>query len=159
MPTAAIALGSNIGDRRAHVHAAFQALGALPDSKLLASSDLFETAPVGPVPQGHYLNAAAKLETWLPPRALLEHLLAIEKTQGRDRGSEQRWGPRTLDLDLLLYDGLTIDEPGLQIPHPRLHERLFVLEPLARVWPDAVVPGHGRTVAQLLHALRVPSAR
>lgn len=159
MPTAAIALGSNLGDRHAAIAAGFRGLGSLFATTVLAVSDIIETAPVGPVPQGPYLNAACKVETALPPCALLDHLLALEKLQGRDRSTEQRWGPRTLDLDLILYDGLTIDEPGLQVPHPRLHERAFVLQPLAQIWPDAVVPGLNKAVAQLLQDLRVPSAR
>jgi 2-amino-4-hydroxy-6-hydroxymethyldihydropteridine diphosphokinase len=148
--TAAIALGTNLGDRRAHIAFAFDALARLPDSKLIASSRVVETAPVGPVEQGDYLNAAAVLETNLPARDLLGHLLSIERLRGRDRAREQRWGPRTLDLDLLLYGDRIIDEPGLAVPHPRLHERLFVLGPLAEVAPDLVVPGLGRTVEQLL---------
>jgi 2-amino-4-hydroxy-6-hydroxymethyldihydropteridine diphosphokinase len=161
VPQAAIALGSNLGDRHAHIRAAVAALGRLPGSRLIALSETFETEPVGPVPQGPYINAAAKIETSLGPRELLDRLLEIEKHQGRDRAAEQRWGPRTLDLDLLLYDDLTLHEPGLQLPHPRLHERLFVLEPLAQVWPEAVVPGVSRTVAEILADFRrdVPSRR
>ena len=159
MPHAAIALGSNLGDRHAHISAAVLALTDLPCSRFLSVSNTFETAPVGPIPQGKYLNAAVKIQTTLPPRALLDQLLAIEQSRGRNRTTEQRWGPRTLDLDLLLYDDLILSEPGLELPHPRLHERLFVLQPLAQVWPDAVVPGRNKTVVQLLTDLRrdVPS--
>jgi len=161
VPHAAIALGSNLGDRHAHVAAAVRALADLPCSKLLTVSNTFETEPVGPIPQGRYINAAAKIETTLPPRTLLEQLLLIEKSEGRSRETEQRWGPRTLDLDLLLYDQLVIDEPGLQLPHPRLHERLFVLQPLAQVWPDARVPGYAenKRVSELLREIGLRSAR
>lgn len=147
---AAVALGSNLGDRRAHIDFAFGALGGLPDSRLVARSSVVETAPVGPVEQGAYLNAAALLETSLSARDLLDRLLSVELQRGRDRGREQRWGPRTLDLDLLLYGDRVIDEPGLSVPHPRLHERLFVLHPLAKIAPDLVVPGLGKTIAGLL---------
>ena len=114
---------------------------------------LRETAPVGGVPQGLYLNAAATLRTGLSPRELLDGLLAIERAHGRDRLTEARWGPRTLDLDLILYGDLIINEPGLVLPHPRMHERSFVLEPLAEIAPGWVVPGRGRTVSDLLAGL------
>lgn len=150
---AAIGLGSNLGDRHAHLAAAFDALAAAPATHLLARSSVRETAPVGPIAQGPFLNAVALIETSLPPRELLSRLHAIERSRGRDRAREQRWGPRTLDLDILLYDNLILDQPGLTIPHPRLHERRFVLEPLAEVWPDAIVPPLRRSVADLLAAL------
>ncbi len=158
MPTrAAVALGSNLdsalGDRSAHLEAAFAALAALPETSLLARSRAYETAPVGPPGQGPYLNAAAILATRLPARDLLEEMLKIEATRGRNRATEQRWGPRTLDLDLIVYGDAQIDEPGLTVPHPRLAEREFVLEPLAEIAPDLIVPGRG-TVAQLLAAVR-----
>jgi 2-amino-4-hydroxy-6-hydroxymethyldihydropteridine diphosphokinase len=149
----AIALGSNLGDRAAYLHAGLAGLRGLPHTVLDAASQLIETAPVGGVDQGPYLNAAALLRTSLPPRELLEALHAIERAHGRDRSREQRWGPRTLDLDLLTYGDVIIDEPGLTIPHPRLHEREFVLEPLAAIAPALEVPGRG-TVAQLLATLR-----
>jgi 2-amino-4-hydroxy-6-hydroxymethyldihydropteridine diphosphokinase len=148
--TAAIALGSNLGDRHAHIAFAFDALSKLPGVQLTGRSSIIETAPVGPIPQGPYLNAAAAILTTLNAADLLTHLLAIERLHGRDRNSEQRWGPRTLDLDLLLYGIQVISEDGLSVPHPRLHERLFVLEPLAEVLPGAVVPGLNKTVAILL---------
>jgi len=116
---------------------------------MLHVSDLFETLPVGPGEQGLYLNTAAVLETSLSPKNLLAGLLEIERALGRDRAAGERWGPRVIDLDLLLYGGLTLDEPGLQVPHPRMHERAFVLVPLAEVARDWAVPGTGRTVGEL----------
>jgi len=146
--TACIALGSNLGDRRAHLAAARRALEADAELALLAVSPLFETAPVGPPPQGPYLNAAALLETSLGARALLERLHAIEGARGRVRGG-QRDAARTLDLDLLLYGDEKLDAPGLTVPHPRLHERRFVLEPLACIAAERLHPVLGETVASL----------
>lgn len=154
---AAVALGSNLdsdlGDRAAHLEAAFASLAALPATSLLACSGTYETAPVGPPGQGPYLNAAALLATRLPARDLLDAMLGIEAARGRNRAIEQRWGPRTLDLDLIVYGEAEIDEPGLTVPHPRLAERAFVLEPLAEIAPDLVVPGRG-TATRLLSDLR-----
>ena len=150
---ACIGLGSNVGDRQAHLRAAVDGLRALPRTELLAVSDTIQTEPVGPVPQGPYLNAAALVRTRLAPRELLHALLAIELARGRDRAAEQRWGPRTLDLDLLLYADHVIDEPGLTVPHPRLHQRRFVLGPLAQIAGGMRIPGRGRTVHELLAAI------
>lgn len=144
----AIGLGSNLGDRREHLIAAVAGLRRL--GELTATSSLWETAPVGDVPQGDYLNAVVILDTIRGPGPLLEQLLAIESAAGRLRG--ERWGPRIIDLDLLLYSDAVIDTPGLQLPHPRMHQRRFVLAPLAEVWPDAVVPGRGK-VADLVAAV------
>jgi 2-amino-4-hydroxy-6-hydroxymethyldihydropteridine diphosphokinase len=155
--TAAIALGSNVGDRYAHIAFALESLGTLPSSRLTAHSRVIETAPVGPLPQGAYLNAAATLETDLSARDLLGYMLEIERRRGRNRPQELRWGPRTLDLDLLLYGDRTIHEPGLEVPHPRLPERAFVLEPLAEILPDVLVPGLDKSVAALLQELRASS--
>ncbi len=155
---AAIALGSNLGDRAAHLHAAIDALGATRGIDVLRVSRVIETDPVGPVAQGRFLNACAVMRTSLSPRELLEACLAVESSRGRDRAAATRWGPRPLDLDILLVDQRRIDEPGLVIPHPRLHERLFVLEPLAEIAPDWVVPTLRRSVRDLLESLRARHA-
>ncbi len=119
-----------------------------PQLSVVRVATVRETAPVGVVDQPPFLNTAASLETTLGPRELLDRLLAVERELGRVRTSE-RWGPRTLDLDLLLYGDAVHDEPGLTVPHPRLHERRFVLEPLSELAPDLVVPGCGRVKALL----------
>ena len=139
---AAIALGSNLDDPEAQVRRAFGEIAALPETWVTARSALYRTAPVGFADQPPFVNACAKVETRLSPRALLDGLLAIEARHGRSRGIPN--GPRTLDLDIVLYGGATIDEPGLTVPHPRAHERAFVLEPLLEVWPEAEIPGRGR---------------
>jgi 2-amino-4-hydroxy-6-hydroxymethyldihydropteridine diphosphokinase len=137
--TAYLALGSNLGDRVAHIRSGTAALAAHPAVELLAVSRLYETPPWGPVPQGPYLNACAAIGTTLAPRALLDLCLAIERRAGRER--TLRWGPRTLDLDILLYGDAAVDEPDLRIPHPRMMERAFVLVPLADLAADLVVAG------------------
>jgi 2-amino-4-hydroxy-6-hydroxymethyldihydropteridine diphosphokinase len=140
--TAYVGLGSNLGDREALLRRALELLDARPGIEVVAVSALRETEPVGFLEQPRFLNAAARLETELPPRRLLSALLEVEQELGRDR-SGPRFGPRTIDLDLLLYGELELDEEGLGIPHPRLHERRFVLEPLAELAPGLVVPGRG----------------
>ncbi len=157
---AAIALGSNLGDRRATLESAIEALGAIPDSSVRRVSRVVETPPL-PLPAGDdadpggpYLNAVAVVETSLPPLDLLQALFRIEETNGRVREPGGRWHPRTLDLDIILYGDRIIDEPNLVVPHPRLAERAFVLEPLAELLPAFVVPTCGRTVRSLADALR-----
>ncbi len=153
MTDAYIALGSNLGDRRTALTRAVRAIDGLASTRVSAQSTLIETDPVGPVAQGRYLNGVVRVQTELAPRVLLESLLAIETELGRDRTGELRWGPRTADLDLLIFGDLILDEPGLHIPHPRLAERRFVLEPLCEIAPGLVVPGFGKTVRELLNAL------
>jgi 2-amino-4-hydroxy-6-hydroxymethyldihydropteridine diphosphokinase len=145
MTRAYVGLGANLGDREATIRAA---VAALPG--VLAVSSLRETEPVGVTDQPRFLNGVAALETELSARDLLDTLLAVERRLGRER--RERWGPRTIDLDLLLFGQEAIDEPGLTVPHPRLHERRFALEPLAEIAPDALIPGRGR-VANLLAEL------
>ncbi len=146
-----IGLGANLGDRRATLERAVALLDGHPGLCVVVRSELRETEPWGLVDQPPFLNGVVALDTSLPPRALLDVLLAVEQQLGRVRG--ERWGPRTIDLDLLLYGSESVDEPGLVVPHPRLHERAFVLEPLAELDPRLVVPRQG-TVTELLAALQ-----
>lgn len=144
-----IGLGSNLQEPERQVRAAIAELGALPESRLQAASRLYRTAPVGPPGQPDYINAAARLETRLAPQALLAELHRIELAHGRRRDGT-RWGPRILDLDILIYGDARIDEPGLTIPHPEMARRAFVLVPLADVAPpNLAVPGVG-ILAELL---------
>jgi 2-amino-4-hydroxy-6-hydroxymethyldihydropteridine diphosphokinase len=142
-----VGLGSNLGDREGTIRAAVEALAQTPGIVVAAVSSLRETDPVGYLDQPPFLNGVAVLETALPARELLGILLALEARFGRDRTSVPSGGPRTLDLDLLLYGEARIDEENLQIPHPRLHERAFVLDPLAEVSPGLEVPGLGTVEA------------
>lgn len=147
---AVVGLGGNLGDAAATIRAALPALDVLPDTRLIRGSRLYRTPPWGRRDQPDFVNAAALLETTLPPRALLDGLLSVERAFGRDRTAENgRWGPRTLDLDLLLYGDRVVDEPGLAVPHPCLHERAFALLPLVEVWPEAEIPGIGPARAAL----------
>lgn len=150
MAEALIALGSNLGDREAHLRFAVEKLAAL--GQVRAVSSFHETEPAGYAGQGRFLNAAAVLETELEPPALMRELLRIEAERGRER--RIRNGPRTLDLDLLMYGDLAMDVPGLTLPHPRLHERLFVLAPLAEIAPESVHPRLKRSVRQLFEEVR-----
>lgn len=145
-----IGVGSNLGDSRARVLAGFDALAQLPRTRLVARSRLYRTRPFGPVQQGDFINAVAALETQLSARELLAAMRDIEAAAGRVR--DERWGPRTLDLDLLLHGDERIDSPELTIPHPGIAERGFVLAPLSEIAPSLDIPGVGR-VQELLHAL------
>lgn len=137
MTRVAIALGSNVGDRLAHLHAARAGISRRI-GRVTGDSSSYETAPIGGPDQDAYLNAVVVAETHLQPRAVLDEALAIERAEGRQR--RERWGPRTLDLDIVIFGDLVVDEPGLTIPHPRLLERRFVLEPLLEAWPDVTLP-------------------
>ena len=141
MHTAFIALGSNLGDPETTVRHGIAALAELPKTRLAAASSLYRSAAVGHADQPDFINAVAQLSTALAPQALLAALLAIEKRFGRERSF--RNAPRTLDLDLLLYDAQSIAEPGLAVPHPRMHRRAFVLAPLVEIAPACVIPGLG----------------
>jgi 2-amino-4-hydroxy-6-hydroxymethyldihydropteridine diphosphokinase len=155
--TAYLGLGSNLGDREAHLADAARALASGEGTRRAALSRVYETTPLGPPGQGPYLNAVLYLETELSPEDLLALLQRVEAAHGRERGGEH-WGPRTLDVDLLLYDDRVIDEPALQVPHPHLHERPFVLEPLAELAPDLVHPTLGASIRDLARAVRDPDA-
>jgi uracil phosphoribosyltransferase len=144
--TVAIGLGSNQGDRAAQLATAVASL-AEAVGPIIAVSSVYETAPVGGPVQGDYLNAVVVAETALAPAEVLERLLEIERGMGRER--RERWGPRTIDLDMLVYGDRSVAEPGLTVPHPRMAERRFVLEPLAEVWPDLAVPGVGAVTRAL----------
>ena len=144
-----VGLGGNLGDRRALLDAAVEALRREPGIEVVAVSSYRETEPVGVVDQPSFLNGAVAVETTLSARELLDRLLAVERSLGRMRESEERHGPRTIDLDLLLYGGETVDEPGLTVPHPRLAERAFALEPLVELDPALSLPD-GRSLGALL---------
>lgn len=141
-----VGVGSNLDDPPAQVRAAFTALDNLPQTRVVARSSLYRSAPLGPQDQPEFINAAVELETHLPPEPLLDALQAIETAQGRER--TRHWGPRTLDIDLLLYGGQVISTPRLKVPHPGLPQRHFVLYPLTELAPDLEVPGMGK-VSQL----------
>lgn len=151
MTRAFVGLGANLGDREETLRSALTLLDGRDGVRVTAVSAFSETEPVGYLEQPPFLNAAAVLETTLSPRELMACLLDVERELGRER-TGPRFGPRTIDLDLLVYEGMEIDEPGLTVPHPRLHERSFVLEPLCELDPGLVVPGRG-SVAALLEAL------
>ncbi|KGO99653.1 2-amino-4-hydroxy-6-hydroxymethyldihydropteridine diphosphokinase [Novilysobacter defluvii] len=142
---AVVGLGSNQGDSVARVRAALGALGRLPGTRVASASRLYRTPAWGVLDQPDFINAAARLRTTLGPVVLLEAMLGIEREAGRVRSPDgtDRWGPRVLDLDLLLFGDQRIDVPGLTVPHPHLHERAFALVPLLEAWPEAVIPGRG----------------
>jgi len=146
-----VGLGANLGDREGTIRRAVELLGAEPGIEVAAVSALRETDPVGYADQPRFLNGAVAVETELPPRELLDRLLAVERELGRVRGDGPRYGPRTVDLDLLLYGDQVVDLPGLTVPHPRLAERRFALEPLHELDPGLRLPD-GRAVRELLGA-------
>ena len=152
-----IALGSNIGDRRGCIDGAIASLRRVPGVKVEAVSSLVETDPGGEIAQPMFLNAVCRVATTLTPRELLTDMLRIERSFGRRRDRASRWGPRTLDLDLILYADMVIAEDDLIVPHPRLYERAFVLKPLCEIGPDVLVPGTkgqaSATVSVLLERL------
>jgi 2-amino-4-hydroxy-6-hydroxymethyldihydropteridine diphosphokinase len=148
MERAFVGVGANLGDRKRTIREALGLLDADPRIEVVAVSSLRETDPVGYLDQPPFLNGAAELRTELEPHELLDALLAVERQLGRTRDGP-RFGPRTIDLDLLVYGDDVVDGPGLTVPHPRLHERRFALEPLAELEPDLVVPGRGPVTALL----------
>jgi 2-amino-4-hydroxy-6-hydroxymethyldihydropteridine diphosphokinase len=147
-----VALGGNLGEVDTTFAEALWAIDGLPMTSIRRQSAFYRTPPWGREDQPDFLNATVELQTRLAPEILLQRLLQIEMNFGRDRAREERWGPRALDLDLLLYGDLAIDQQGLQLPHPRLHERAFVLVPLAEIAPELEIPGRGK-VAELLAAV------
>lgn len=146
-----IGIGSNQGDRGENLRRAMERLGGLEDTKVLRASSIYRTEPVGRTDQPEFLNMAAELETSLAPGELMKTLLEIEKGLGRTR--EERWGPRTVDLDILYYGNQVVKGPDLEIPHPRAHQRAFVLEPLSELAPELVDPISGKTVREMLAGL------
>jgi 2-amino-4-hydroxy-6-hydroxymethyldihydropteridine diphosphokinase len=151
--TVYVALGSNLGNRSAHLDAGVAALAATPGVRVLREAGHYETRPVGGPPQGAYLNGAVCVATTLEPTALLARLHAIEAAAGRTRGAERNL-PRSLDLDLLLYGDVVIECAELTVPHPRLHERSFVLDPLSEIAPDVVHPVLGTSIRELARQAR-----
>ncbi len=149
MTVAILGLGGNIGDPERAMGEALDRLQARPEIRIEAVSALYETPPWGKTDQPHFLNAAVRIDTSLAPKVLLEAVLAVERDLGRDR--TERWGPRTIDIDILLYGDISVEEQGLTIPHPRLAERIFALAPLVDVAPAAHIDG--KPAAAILQAL------
>ncbi len=147
-----LGLGSNLGDRAGNISQAIQALAARSELGVRAASSLYETPPAGGPPQGDYLNGAVLLEAACSAREVLERCLAVERSLGRTRPDPVRWGPRTIDVDLLWIEGQIVDEEDLSVPHPRLAERPFAVQPLVEVAPDAVDPRTGERYEALAAA-------
>jgi 2-amino-4-hydroxy-6-hydroxymethyldihydropteridine diphosphokinase len=157
MTIAFIALGSNLGKRQAALRAALERIGKLPQTKIIAVASFRETEPVGCGPNaGKFINSAVQVETGLSARDLLSHLLRIEHELGRQRVTQCANDPRTIDLDLLLFGSQVIHAPDIEVPHPRMHLRLFVLEPLAEIAPRTLHPPTGKTIGRLLAELQAP---
>lgn len=148
-----IGLGSNLGDRRANVQEAMTRIAALPGTRLVRSSSLYESEPLGDA-KTWFVNTAIELDTELAPDALLKKLLAIEEAMGRKRVKGKKWGSRIIDLDILLYDQDVIDKRSLKVPHPEMHKRRFVLLPLAELGPHVVHPQLGQSISTLLATLK-----
>jgi len=157
MAEAFVAMGSNLGDRAAHLRGGRAALDALAGTRVTGASAVYQTPPVGASAKYPFLNAVVAVATDLEPEALMRGLLAIEMASGRQR--REKWGPRVLDLDLLLFEDQMIDTPLVTVPHPRLHEREFVLRPLCDLAADRRPPGDDRTIGQMLEALNERAAR
>lgn len=151
MSRAYLSLGANMGDRKDSLDEAHRRLNDSPGISVIKVSAYYETDPVGGPPQEKFLNAAMEIETTLSPEALLKRCLEVEAAMGRRRGVH--WGPRVIDIDILIYDGQVIDSPTLKVPHPMMHLRRFVLEPLVELAPGLLHPPSGRTVSQLLSDL------
>lgn len=160
MHDVSLGLGSNLGDREAMLRAALAAISELPDTQVTAQSPIYETPPMGPQDQGAYCNMAAKIETSLDASSLIEALQAIEIQLGRPAPEARRhWGPREIDIDVLLFGAEVIDEPGLTVPHPGMQERWFVLKPLADISPELKHPVLERSIAELLAEVEQPASQ